>query len=185
MKKLTFMIWGLMFFVFLFLSSEDRIFKNWKGELEAFVSWDGEIREWARVNLFPGAMILIDIPEWNDWDMPFSNKALGNIRRSLYRKAFPRSVIYLKRLSPQAPMPRLIQLNSRKRFREDEQTSLLELTPEGLLSPNRLKTLMLSRNIDFYVCSFADFRLKSRALDAAGFQLLHSNPRLMLWSVKK
>jgi len=177
-------IWGLIFFVFLFFSSEDRLFKNWKGELEAFVSWDGEIREWARVNLFPGAMILIDIPEWKDWDEPFANKGLGNIRRSLYRKAFPRSVIYLKRLSPQAPMPRLIRLDSRKRFREDEKTSLLKLTPEGSLSPDSLKRLMLSRNIDFYLCSFTDYSLKSRALNAEGFKLLHSNPRLMLWSVK-
>jgi len=178
-------IWGLIFFVFLFLSSEDRLFKDWKRELSAFVAWDGEIREWARVNLFPGAMILIDIPEWKDWDKPFLNKGLGNIRRFLYQKAFPRSSTYLKRLSPQAPMPRLIQLNSRKRFREDEKTSLLELAPEGFLSPNSLKTLMLSQNIDFYLCSFADYRLKTQALSSAGFQLLHSNPRLMLWSVKK
>jgi hypothetical protein len=178
-------IWGLIFFVFLFFSSEDRLFKNWKEELGEFVSWDGEIREWARVNLFPGAMILIDIPEWKDWNEPFAIKGLGNVRRFLYRKAFPQSVIYLKRLSPQAPMPRLIRLNSRKRFREDEKTSLLKLTPEGFLSPYSLKTLMLSQNIDLYLCSFTDFRLKSRALDAAGFQLLHSNPRLMLWSVKK
>jgi hypothetical protein len=185
MKKLTFMIWGLIFFVFLFFSSEDRLFKNWKGELGEFVSWDGEIREWARVNLFPGAMILIDIPEWKDWDKPFSNKGLGNIRRSLYRKAFPRSVTYLKRLSPLVPMPRLIRLDSRKRFREDEETSLLELAPGSSFSPQSLKTLMLSRNIDFYICSFTDYRLKTQALSAEGFKLLHSNPRLMVWSVKK
>jgi len=184
MKKLTFMIWGLIFFAFLFFSSEDRLFKNWKGELGEFVSWDGEIREWARVNLFPGAMVLIDIPEWKDWDKPFSNKGLGNIRRSLYRKASPRSSNHLKRLSPQAPMPRLIRLDSRKRFREDEKTSLLELAPESLFSPQGLKTLMLSQNIDFYLCSFTDYRLKTQVLKAAGFQLLHSNARLMLWSVK-
>jgi hypothetical protein len=177
-------IWGLIFFVFLFFSSEDRLFKNWKGELEAFVSWDGEIRKWAWVNLFPGAMILIDIPEWKDWDEPFANKGLGNIRRFLYRKAFPRSVIYLKRLSPQAAMPRLIRLDSRKRFREDEKTSLLKLTPEGSFSPQGLKTLILSQNIDFYLCSFTNYKLKTQALNAEGFQLLHSNPRLMLWSVK-
>jgi hypothetical protein len=184
MKKLTFMIWGLIFFVFLFFSSEDRLFKNWKEELGEFVSWDGEIREWARVNLFPGAMILIDIPEWKDWDKPFSNKGLGNIRRSLYRKAFPRSSNYLKRLSLLVPMPRLIRLDSRKRFREDEKTSLLELAPESFFSPQGLKTLMLLRNIDFYLCSFTNYKLKTQALNAAGFQLLHSNPRLMLWSVK-
>ena len=185
MKKLAFMTWGLIFFVFLFFSSEDRLFKNWKGELGEFVSWDGEIREWARVNLFPGAVILIDIPEWKDWDKPFSNKGLGNIRRSLYRKAFPRSSSYLKRLSPLVPMPRLIRLDSRKRFREDEETSPLELAPGSSFSPQSLKTLMLSRNIDFYICSFTDYRLKTQALSAEGFKLLHSNPRLMVWSVKK
>jgi len=185
MKKLTFMIWGLMFFVFLFLSSEDRIFKNWRGELEAFVSWDGEIREWARVNLLPGATILIDIPEWEDWEGPFANKCLGNIRRSLYRRAFPRSRAYLKRLSLLLPLPRIVQLDSRKRFREDETTSQLKIASESILDPQSLKTLIVSRNIDFYVCSFTDFRLNSRALDGAGLQLLHSNPRLMLWSVKK
>ena len=81
-------------------------------------------------------------------------------------------------------MPRLIRLDSRKRFREDEKTSLLELAPESLFSPQGLKTLMLSQNIDFYLCSFTDYRLKTQVLKAAGFQLLHSNARLMLWSVK-
>ena len=141
-------IWGLIFFVFLFFSFEDRLFKNWKGDLGEFVSCDNEIREWTRVNLFSGATILIDIPEWKDWDKPFANKGLGNVRRSLYRKAFPQSVIQLKRLFPQASMPRLVRLNSRKRFREDEKTSLLKLTPEGSFSPQGLKTLVLSQNID-------------------------------------
>jgi hypothetical protein len=90
----------------------------------------------------------------------------------------------LKRLSPQAAMPRLIRLDSRKRFREDEKTSLLKLTPEGSFSPQGLKTLILSQNIDFYLCSFTNYKLKTQALNAEGFQLLHSNPRLMLWSVK-
>jgi hypothetical protein len=82
-------------------------------------------------------------------------------------------------------MPRLIRLDSRKRFREDEETSLLELAPGSSFSPQSLKILMLSRNIDFYICSFTDYRLKTQALSAEGFKLLHSNPRLMVWSVKK
>jgi len=185
MKKLTFPIWGFIFFVFLFFSFEDRLFKNWKEELGEFVAWDGEIREWSRVHLFPGATILIDIPEWEDWEGPFANKCLGNIRRSLYRKAFPRSRAYLKRLSLLLPLPRIVQLDSRNRFREDETASQLKISPESILSPQGLKTLMLSRTIDFYLCSFADYRLKTRTLSGEGFQLLHSNARLMVWSVKK
>jgi len=183
MKKLTVLIWGLIFFAFLFFSFEDRLFKNWKGELGEFVAWDGEIREWARVHLLPGAMILIDIPEWKDWEGPFSNKVLGPIRRSLYRQAFPLSRAYLKRLSSLVPTPRLIRLDSRKRFQEDEKTSLVKLAPESFISPESLKTLMLKDDMDFYLCSFTDYRLKTQTLSAAGFHLLHSNPRLMVWSV--
>jgi len=184
-KKPTFLTWGLVFFAFLFLSSEDRVFKNWKHELGEFVSWDREIREWSRVNLVPGTTILIDIPEWKDWVGPFANRYLGNIRRPLYRKAFPRSSAYLKRLSLLLPLPRLVRLDSRKRFREDEKMSLPKIDPESLSSPSGLKTLMLSSGIDFYLCSFTDYGLKTRILSAGGFTLLHSNPRLMVWSVKK
>lgn len=178
-------VWGFTFFVFLFFSSEDRLFKNWKEEIREFVTWDGEIRDWARANMSPGAVILIDIPEWKDWGAPFANRSLGNIRRFIYHKAFPRSPAILKRLSSLVPTPRLVRLDSRKRFQEDARAALRELPFGSGLGPEGLKALARSGDIGFYLCSFTDYRLKSRAMDAAGFRLIHSNPRLMLWSVKE
>lgn len=184
LKRLTFMAWAAVFFVFLSLSSEDRVYKNWKREIREFDSWHGEVKKWAGANLFPGATILIDIPEWKDWEGPFRNKCLGTIRKPLYQKAFPRSSGHLRRLSLLLPMPRIIRLDSRRRYREDKTESPLKIAPEMILSPRSLKNLMLSQRIDFYLCSFSKYGLKTRALSAEGFRLLHSNPRLMIWSVK-
>ncbi len=177
-------LWGGVFLAFLFLSSEDRLFKTWKQAQEQLLKAEGDMREWMRLNLHPEAAILIDIPELKTWDRPFKQAGLGDMRRSRYRKAMPDWAAFLIRLAPYAPMPRLVRLDPKNRFPKIPKPFPLDEAEARTLSSAGIKSFLLSRGVGYYLCSFTEFKLRTRSLGAAGLALLHGNNRLLLWAVR-
>ena len=178
------LLWGGVFLVFLFLSSEDRLFKTWKQDFEQLLKAEGDMREWSRLNLHPGATILVDIPELKTWDRPFEHACLGGIRRSRYQKAVPGWPAFLTRLTPYAPTPRLVRLDAKNRFPKYPKAFPLDESDASALSSGGIKSFLLSRGVGYYLCSFTEFKLRSRSLRAAGLELIHGNNRLLLWAVR-
>lgn len=176
---------SLVFFIFLFFSAEDRVFKVWKTENTELFSSFFWAREWSRHEIPIHSKVLVDVSDLKKWNFPFENPCLGSLRKYLYFRFYPD----LRRLISGAKLReygfRVERLGMTRRYKLHAKISLAELDKFGENNLEDIKNTMLEKNIDYYMLSFRNWRKIRGLVTLARFSILYSNKRFLFLSLKE
>lgn len=170
--------------LFYFTAREDRLYKGWRTDNEELFTSFLYIEGYTKRHIPINARVLMDISDLKNWDSLFKNKIYGKARRLLYCSKFPEIRKCVSRAKIEGfplQVKRRAYTRKLKPFKHIHHSSLEKINETNL--KGRIK-FMLENNIEYYFCSFKDWRHKNRILSYKKFHLIRSSKRFVLCSVK-
>jgi len=174
----------LLLMLFYFTAREDRLYKGWRTDNEELFTSFLYIEGYTKRHIPINARVLMDISDLKNWDSLFKNKIYGKARRLLYCSKFPEIRKCVSRAKIEGfplQVKRRAYTRKLKPFKHIHHSSLEKINETNL--KGRIK-FMLENNIEYYFCSFKDWRHKNRILSYKKFHLIRSSKRFVLCSVK-
>ena len=172
--------------LFIVLSIEDAVFKEWKDTHASLFRWFWDLEYYGHKFLKANDRMLMDLSVFRDVKSPFASSFTGSIRRSLYMRMAPsikEGIVLFKESTPGFLLARISQGMKYKYI------SLDAFDGSRLLQPgdyDQIYKFMKKNQIAYFVTDFipSNWTQKKNLLAGKGFCLVYNNIHFMLFLLK-